>query len=133
MPPPRRRQVAPRSSLRTMAERAVEVLPGGAVVTAADDAALFDADEDLVRHPGVERDPAGVGDVGRNREAPALVVGQIAESGQLLEGATAVLAAIHDGRHRAQVDLVRARRMDRHRPDLAVIHAAGWLPLPGLA
>src|SRR5205823_13664971 len=115
-----------------IARRAADVLPGHATVAAADHAALLDADQDLVGNPRVERDPAGVGRVGRHRETPSLVVRDVAEAGQLAERAAAVRADVHHGRHRAHVDLIGPRRMHGHGPDLAVVDAARGEPFPGL-
>src|SRR5262249_18693222 len=106
---------------------------GRAAVAAAGDAALLDADDDLVGHPRVERDGPDMGRVRRHGKGPAPEVRQLAEAGQVAEGATAVLADVHRRWQRAQVDLVGPRGMDGERPELAIVDAAGRQLLPARA
>ena len=63
-----------RKSGRT--RRSADVFPSRAAVAAARDAALFDADDDFIRHARIERDAARMGHVGARWKRPLVVIGQ---------------------------------------------------------
>src|SRR5262245_14506858 len=112
---------------------AADILPTFSSISAARYPALFDADEDFVRHAGVHSDAANVRGVGWRRKSPLVVIRQSAECGQLAKRAASVFTDINGGRQRTNVNFVATRRMDRHRPDIAESDAAGRHPFPAVA
>src|SRR5262245_23810751 len=62
---------------------AADVLPTFSSISAARHPTLFNADDDFIRHAGVQRDAANVSGVWRRRKGPLVVIRQSAERGQL--------------------------------------------------
>src|SRR5262247_1129525 len=77
---------------------AADILPTFSSISAARYPALFDADEDFVRHAGVQSDAANVSGVRRWRKGPLVIFRQSAECGQLAKRAAAVFTDIDGGR-----------------------------------
>src|SRR5262245_61917037 len=75
-----------------------DILPAFSSISAARDAALFDADKDFVRHPSVQGDAANVSGVRRWGKGPLVVFRQAAECGQFAERPAAVFAHVYSGR-----------------------------------
>src|SRR5262245_45236114 len=98
---------------------AADILPTFSSISAARHPALFDADEDFVRHAGVQGDAANVSGVWWWRKGPLVVFRQLAECRQLAKRATAVFAHIDGGGQRTDVELVSTGGMNLHRPDIA--------------
>src|SRR6266508_6606663 len=81
-----------RKSRRT--RRPANVFPGRAAVAAARHAALFDADDNFIRHPCIERDAASMRYMRTRWKRPLVIIGQSAESRKLAKGSAAVLTHI---------------------------------------
>src|SRR5215510_10404153 len=112
---------------------AADILPTLSSISTARYPALFDADEDFVRHAGVQADAANVRGVRGRRKSPLVVIRQSAECRQLAKRATAVFTHIDGGGQSTNVELVGAGGMNLHRPDIAKIDAAGGHPFPAFA
>src|SRR5262245_3188461 len=112
---------------------AADILPTFSSIPAARYPALFDADEDFVRHAGVQSDAANVRGMRWRRKSPLVIIRQSAECEQLAKGAAAVFTNIDGGGQSTDVELVGAGGMNLHRPDIAKIDAAGGQPFPVVA